>query len=51
MDLVPKESKLNSDALDTAYNTMLPKLEAVLANAYHGAKLKAMLKEWASLGM
>ncbi|KAI5993245.1 hypothetical protein EDD15DRAFT_2367512 [Pisolithus albus] len=48
---IPKESKLSSEALDSAFNTMVPKLEAVLSHAYHGPKLNAMLEEWANLGM
>ncbi|KAI6009065.1 hypothetical protein BKA83DRAFT_4505296 [Pisolithus microcarpus] len=48
---VPKESKLSSKALNSAFNTMVPKLEAVLSHAYHGPKLNAMLEEWANLGM
>ncbi|KAI6022258.1 hypothetical protein BKA83DRAFT_94048, partial [Pisolithus microcarpus] len=48
---IPKESKLSSEALDSAFNTMVPKLEAVLSHVYHGPKLNAMLEEWANLGM
>ncbi|KAI6128079.1 hypothetical protein EDD16DRAFT_1701993 [Pisolithus croceorrhizus] len=48
---IPKESKLSSEALDSAFNTMVPKLEAVLSHAYHGPKLNAMLEEWANLSM
>ncbi|KIK14863.1 hypothetical protein PISMIDRAFT_116292, partial [Pisolithus microcarpus 441] len=48
---VPKESKLSSKALNSAFNTMVPKLEAVLSHAYHGPKLNAMLEEWANLSM
>ncbi|KAI6156261.1 hypothetical protein EDD17DRAFT_1764407 [Pisolithus thermaeus] len=48
---IPKESKLSSKALDSAFNTMAPKLEAVLSHAYRGPKLNAMLKEWVNLSM
>ncbi|KAI6037259.1 hypothetical protein PISMIDRAFT_106956, partial [Pisolithus microcarpus 441] len=48
---IPKESKLNSKALNSAFKMMVPKLEAVISHAYHGPKLNAMLKEWANLGM
>ncbi|KIK18497.1 hypothetical protein PISMIDRAFT_14343 [Pisolithus microcarpus 441] len=48
---VPKESKLSSEALDSAFNTMVPKLEAVLSHVYHGPKLNAMLEEWVNLSM
>ncbi|KAI6122396.1 hypothetical protein EDD16DRAFT_1705227 [Pisolithus croceorrhizus] len=48
---IPKESKLSSKALNSAFNTMAPKLEAVLSHAYHGPKLNAMLEEWANIGM
>ncbi|KAI6033973.1 hypothetical protein BKA83DRAFT_4121279 [Pisolithus microcarpus] len=48
---IPKESKLNSEALDGAFKMMAPKLEAVISHAYHGPKLNAMLKEWVNLGM
>ncbi|KAI6023517.1 hypothetical protein PISMIDRAFT_10521 [Pisolithus microcarpus 441] len=48
---IPKESKLNSKALDGAFKMMVPKLEAVVSHAYHGPKLNAMLEEWANLSM
>ncbi|KAI6018484.1 hypothetical protein PISMIDRAFT_124017 [Pisolithus microcarpus 441] len=48
---IPKESKLNSEALDGAFKMMVPKLEAVVSHAYHGPKLNAMLEEWANLSM
>ncbi|KAI6130728.1 hypothetical protein EDD16DRAFT_1515397 [Pisolithus croceorrhizus] len=48
---IPKESKLSSEALNSAFNTMVPKLEAVLFHAYHGPKLNAMLEEWVNLSM
>ncbi|KAI6010452.1 hypothetical protein EDC04DRAFT_2905901 [Pisolithus marmoratus] len=48
---IPNESKLSSEALNSAFNMMVPKLEAVLSHAYHVPKLNAMLKEWANLGM
>ncbi|KAI6027779.1 hypothetical protein BKA83DRAFT_4490333 [Pisolithus microcarpus] len=48
---IPKESKLNSKALDGAFKMMAPKLKAVISHAYHGPKLNAMLKEWVNLSM
>ncbi|KAG6370848.1 hypothetical protein JVT61DRAFT_10865 [Boletus reticuloceps] len=45
-----KSSKLNSESIQTAYNELTDKMDAVLNHDYHGAKIEKMLKEWARSG-